>query len=113
MSGVTWRVTSPAPAWKRRYADWRSAFAGIAGAVSWMRGGFHFRLPSFNFSLRRSAADDDEVAERRVKPAVRRQEDHRPEDHPADPCRREAVRRTAQQLRRLEQRQADHIRVAA
>ena len=41
--------------------------------VSWMRGGFHFRLPSF--SLRRSVADDDDaVAERRVKPAVRRQD---------------------------------------
>ncbi len=55
-----------------RYADWRSAFAGVAAAVSWMRGGFHFRLPSFN--LRRSATDDDEVTERRVKPAVRRQD---------------------------------------
>jgi S-DNA-T family DNA segregation ATPase FtsK/SpoIIIE len=53
-----------------RYSDWKSSVAGIAGAFSWLRGGL--RMPTF--SLRRTVAADEEVIERRVKPAVRRQE---------------------------------------
>jgi S-DNA-T family DNA segregation ATPase FtsK/SpoIIIE len=55
-----------------RYSDWRAAFGLVGGAFAWVGG--DFRLPSFRFNFRR-AAEDEEEAGPRAKPAtVRRVE---------------------------------------